>query len=685
MSKRRAIPHVPPDTPRSLRPLLTSIREALQVLDNSKRGSKLDAAVTFRDLEKLDLASLVRSSGVSGGSSSGGTGDGELTDPTNVETPTAPTGVTVAGGIDFALVRWDLPTYSGHSHTDIFRYTLGEVAEGEAQPVFGPGDAVRVGSAVAGVFTEPLPPNSEHYYWVRHVNILPEPQAEGDPINYGPWHDELGTYVKTAISYDDVIEDVIADVIAGLDIWQSDFADALSILDNRSLELVLASNGTVNLLNSRVESVESTASAYYDQTVQTVASQIGSATTRVDKVEASVFRRDGDGALLLDETGEPLLASAFIDSVDAAVATADGALMAAIGDTLTVNDGSGTSYSLSEVMQVSVDNAGAYSSQWGIKASINDLQYGVGFVTYTEPNGTERTAFHVAADTFSVYDPAAGTELIPFVVRDGKVYIKEALIDVATITTLIANTIITSELFAGKRVVSPIIEGGAFTGGSLNINNKTIIDSNGLLRAINAVIEGRIVATEGELDNVVINDTCEVNGTVYADNIEGDVLDRSVIVVGDEFTVGANSNYTMVSGDIVPGRVGPKSNRFLTISGLAFDHQNGGGSSSNFDVVLYLNGNEVQRFHSRNVEEEGSVTVSLGALIPKSTTVQSFRVALKTDVNDNILVQQSAIIVDVVKAGSTITNVSALFDGSTPPAGSGRTPGAGGGVYVNQN
>ncbi len=665
-NRHRSIPQVPVDTPRNLQHLLRSLREAVQVLSDSKRGDKLDRAVTFRDLKNEGFLSSLGQSLPTSSSPVGGEGD--LVGQEQIESPTVPTGVEGVAGFDFALITWNLPTYGGHSHTEIYRQTV----SADPEQVIDYGSAVLIGSVVGNVFSDAVDAGSEHYYWLRHVN-------KADPPEKSAIHDVAGLRLSTADSYQSLIDDATTDVLNGLSFWQSDFDDALSILDEQSLRLVLESDGTVQLLDSRIESVETNASAYYDQTVQTVANTVGSATTRIEKLEASTFRRDGDGKLLLDAEGQPLLSSAFIDSVDAAVATVDGQLMAAIGDSITITNSEDVSYTLSQIMSMTLDNEGNYSSQWGVKQSVGDLQYGVGFVSYTEPDGTYRTAFHVAAETFSVFDPALGTEIFPFIVRNGKVLIKEALIDIAAITTLIADRIVTAELFAGKRIVSPKITGGEITGSTLDINGKTTISSAGLLRAINAVVEGRIVANEGELNNVTINDTCTVEGTVYADNIEGDVLDRSVIVVGEEFTVGASSDYTLVQGDIVPGRIGPKSDRFLSISGIALDHQGGGGSTSNFDVALYVNGVEAQRFNSRNVEEEGSVTVSMGALIPKGTTTNHFRVVLETDVNDNILVQQSAILVDVVKAGSTIQNVSALHSGPTAPAGSV----GGGGVYIN--
>lgn len=591
--------------------------------------------------------------------SAGNTGDDVI------EAPTPPENFEAIGGFSSIFLQWDMPVYSGHNFTRIYRSSTNEF-----------GDSVWIADVVGKLHSDTdLEFDTGFYYWARHVNKSGDQSA---------LHDVAGAYAKTSRSYASVIEEAREDVLAGLAVWQNGIGEALDILDNQALDHIIQTGGTIETLSQQIEAVQFNADARYNQTVTTVANDVGSAVTKVERLAATLYETDENGELLLDETGDPIFRGAFIDRVDSVFAAQDGELMAAIGTTLSLEDEDGLRYSLSEIMELALDTDDAFTAQWGIKATINDLQYGVGLAYFTDDAGDERIAFHVAAHTFAVYNPANGDEVFPLIVNeDNEVLINTAIIDVATITTVIAETIITENLFATKTINSPVISGGRFFGGELNINDVAIIDHEGTLTAVNAYIKGKVEATSGYMENLTVRDSCTVLGTVYAHKLEGDVLDRYVVVVKGEYTVNANSNYTLVQGIIEPGLVGETNSRVLTISGLAFDHQGGGGSESHFDVALYVDDIEVQRFNSRNGREDGSVTVSLGAHIPATTEIVKFRAALETGTNDNILVQQAAILIDVTKTGETIGDVSALYHGSDPSADPKRGGGGGGGDDYN--
>lgn len=584
-----------------------------------------------------------------------------------VEAPTAPVNFEAIGGFSSIFLQWDMPTYQGHNFTRIYRSSTNAF-----------GDAVWIADVFGKLHSDTdLGYDVGFYYWARHVNKNNVESA---------LHDVSGVYAKTARSYDSVIDEAREDVLAGIAVWQNGVGEALQILDNKTLELVLDTNGALETLTTTIQAVQGNAQALYDDTVDAAANEMGSAVAKVETLAATLYETDTNGELKLDAEGNPIFKGAFIDRVDAVMASSNGELMAAIGTTLSIDDANGNTLSLSEVMEVALATSGDLTAQWGIKTTVDDLQYGVGLVQYTDDEGLERVAFHVAAHTFAVYNPANGEEVFPLIVNeDNEVLINTAIIDTATITTLIAETIITEDLFATKTINGPVINAGKFFGGELNINDVATIAEDGTLTAVKAYIKGRIEATEGYLDDVTIRNNCKVYGTVYANRIEGDVLDRFVVVVQSEYTVNQNSDYTLVQGTIIPGNIGPEYDRTLTITGLAFDHQNGGSSTSVFEVALYINGLEVQRFHSRNVEEEGSVTVSLGAIIPKGNEPTTFRATLETGTDDNILVQQTAIVIDVAKSGETIKDVTALHEGSDPNSGGGGGDGGGGTPEIPPN
>lgn len=122
------------------------------------------------------------------GSDSGSGGDGELTPAY----PPTPTGLVVNGGFSVVELDWDAPVYYGHSLTQIWRCPEDNLSE-----------AVQVGSTAANIYSDPIDPVYEGYYWIRFVN--------SDGVT-GPYDASEGTYVKTQESTDDIIN-VINDTI----------------------------------------------------------------------------------------------------------------------------------------------------------------------------------------------------------------------------------------------------------------------------------------------------------------------------------------------------------------------------------------------------------------------------------------------------------------------------------------
>ncbi|MEM5857939.1 phage tail protein [Citrobacter freundii] len=107
------------------------------------------------------------------GSGSGSGSDGVLTPAY----PSTPTGLVVNGGFSVVELDWDAPVYYGHSLTQIWRCPEDNLSE-----------AVQVGSTAANIYSDPIDPVYEGYYWIRFVN--------SDGVA-GPYNASEGTYVKT--------------------------------------------------------------------------------------------------------------------------------------------------------------------------------------------------------------------------------------------------------------------------------------------------------------------------------------------------------------------------------------------------------------------------------------------------------------------------------------------------------
>jgi predicted phage tail protein len=651
-TKTAGIPPVPLKVDRDLRPFLEALRENIEVTVG-RRGKPIDRAVTFRDLQDGNLGNINVSS--LGAVTITPSASPPVSEETVVETPTVPQGFSGVAGFTFALLSWNIPQYGGHALVEIYRQT---VDANNPSQVISVGNATLIGTTSGFIFRDDIVGGTEHYYWIRNVNSLGA---------VGPYNSIDGLYLQAAVNYDDLIDDALIDILAGLAIWQNDIITSLDLLDDAVIQSVLDNASAMTTVSNTIGAAEGRVNSSITNTQTVAASATATVAIQTQNLQSTIYNLNPDGSIQLDGLGNPVFSGAFIDRVDVTLAGVDGSLRASVGTTVSLQDANGNDYSLSDILTLALDANNNLTAQWGIKFSKDDLLYGVGLVFVNNV-----VTFTIAANSFAVYNPANGTEVIPFVVNEqGQVLISEAFIDYAAITTLVSENIIATRIAAGVSITSPEIFGGIITGGSLNINDNTRIESNGLLTTTNAVIQGHIDADSGTLNNVTIAETCTINGTVFAQNIEGDVIDRSVIVVTTEVEVGPNSNFVLIEGKILPGVIGGVSERTLVISGMAFDHNNGGGSTSNFDVVLYLNNVEEQRFHSHNVNEEGSVTVSLACIIPAGNAEHFFQAVLHTDVNDNIMVQAAAIIADVFKKGNTIIEVNGMYANSSSGGGGG--------------
>lgn len=225
VSRKSAIPPVPPGIPVDLRPLLSALREAVQVQAGHGRGDKLDSAVTFRDLEGV---SGVFSQFVSSRAFANAVGShvGGIANP-GVETPTAPTGVTFSVTYISVAITWTIPLYGGHHATRVYRTPW----NGVTLPGFN--EAFYLGSSFStSYFDTSIQSNTKYVYWVRHENLLGA---------FGPPHDPLGTQVQSLVPLDEIM-----DVIGG-NIEKTHLATALQT------ELTTLGDGVEEFSNFEVD------------------------------------------------------------------------------------------------------------------------------------------------------------------------------------------------------------------------------------------------------------------------------------------------------------------------------------------------------------------------------------------------------------------------------------------------
>ena len=167
-----------------------SVNDSLQQLTGEK-GNKLDAAVTFGDLENIGLIekNVIKSTG-------GKSFDLLPVTDKGIDFPTAPTGASIDGAFKNIIIDWDYPNYAGHSHTEIFvadtnSFASAEVSKGRLSPKF-------LGQTTATVFSHGVGTGVNKYYWIRHVN-------QNDVA--GPVHSTTGLNAQTTLIDTDSIAD----------------------------------------------------------------------------------------------------------------------------------------------------------------------------------------------------------------------------------------------------------------------------------------------------------------------------------------------------------------------------------------------------------------------------------------------------------------------------------------------
>ncbi|OCG58694.1 hypothetical protein A9G37_06280 [Gilliamella sp. GillExp13] len=82
-------------------------------------------------------------------------------------------------------------------------------------------------------------------------------------------------------------------------------------------------------------------------------------------------------------------------------------------------------------------------------------------------------------------------------------------------------------LIAGTEIKAPLISGGKMVAGSvISSGNPPVFEllEDGTLNARRANISGNIYANSGQLNNVVINENCEIKGTLNVGQIKGNIL-----------------------------------------------------------------------------------------------------------------------------------------------------------------
>lgn len=219
-----------------------------------------------------------------------------------------------------------------------------------------------------------------------------------------------------------------------------------------------------------------------------------------------------------------------------------------------------------------VEDAGKLKDMWSVKVgkTADGKLYtaGIGVGVENTPEGMQSQVL-ILADRFAVLNTADGqgsAVSVPFGIENNQVFINDALIKDASITNAKIGEYISSNNYI------PGMMGW-------------IIRKDGNADFQNVTVRGDIYANYGVLNNVTINENCTVKGTVYAENIVGDVV--SVGAWGQILNSGVNdSKHRYFTGGLPYASVLIVSN-----PGLYTGNKPGSGGS----VYIKVNGVDIFR------------------------------------------------------------------------------------------
>ncbi|EIZ1322646.1 DUF1983 domain-containing protein [Salmonella enterica] len=190
------------------------------------------------------------------------------------------------------------------------------------------------------------------------------------------------------------------------------------------------------------------------------------------------------------------------------------------------------------IEKISEDGGKAFQAIWGQKASAAGITAGIGIVAGKDAAGRPVSQVAIASSQLFVFDPNnPGNTAYPFAVSGGKVVIQKALIYDAVVDTLAAQHIVADDVKVGATLTAPYIRSATISNGNFTV------DSNGNMNAVNATLNNvtsrggyfydlnayNLNVNRGTLSDVHILNNCQVDGTVRANQIEGDIAKTYVI------------------------------------------------------------------------------------------------------------------------------------------------------------
>ena len=574
-TKIPALPRIPADTPPALRKYLELLEQTTSIR-LGRRGDPRDRAITLRELIDSGLARELATNPFDPNKSgnSGFVQPGTALPDLAVPPPVA--GFAAAGAFSTIILTWTYPSYSNHSHTEIFSHTSDSI-----------GDATLVGIQTGRVFTDPVGSGVTRYYWARHVNT--------DSV-VGPFNAAAGTVASTATDVAHMLN-----VLSGA-ITSSQLATALS---GPIGNLPANTNDAIALAQSKIDVWGSTTAYAVNKIVRAGASdtklyiciQAVSANSGIALSNGSYWKLYGDYDVLKLSTDTATTAITAINTIsssgNSAAATAIRALNSILYEnaagtgnprvsatnlstmaTVVLNDaqngarasatqldylsasytnpttGASNNVTLAQALETSASEVDGLRGQYTVKIDTNGAVAGFGLAQTTSAAGNITSEFIVNADRFAVI--SSGTTVtsptgshnasVPFTVVSSQttlngetvpagVYMEDAFIKNGSLVSAKIGTLNADKITAGY-IASARIAVNSIDASKINLDNSTITSVN--IDGVPTVIIKDLGVGSAKIANGAIGDLQVGTLTVY--DVAGSNTVGKVAAFVDTFT-----------------------------------------------------------------------------------------------------------------------------------------------------
>jgi hypothetical protein len=564
-------------------------------------GNPLDAAVTFRDLINSGIAKRdirIGSNGQIVGLGSQGVTFG---DEDVLGIPPAPTGVSADGAFQNIVIEWDVPTFFGFSHAEVWAATSNTFA-----------DRVFIGQTTAAVFSHQVGNGQTRYYWIRFVN------TQG---TVGPFNSTTGTQASTAEDIGAVMQslsETLQDLpgYTTLEALISGSAGTAATVIRNASEPSTRDNGDSLVGNdiwidtddnnqayfrnagntAWVKSRDSTLISLYNSLSSTVSTNTSNISTAQSDIVTLTSDTTANASAITNLTSTVNTNTSNISTNASAISTEA---------TTRANADSALSTSITNLTSTVSGNTASITSLNTTTANINgDLNAMYVLTVATESNGSKSAAGMVIgsnadsgsgaqsyvqfqADKFAIW--SGSSNIAPFIVSGGVVYIDDARIQNGAITNAkidslavdegkIANLAVTNGKIANLAVDTAKVS-------SLNVTKLT-----GTFADFGSVVTGTLSADKINIDNITLDTNASgeliiSSGGVQTGNLSAnaatvfDVSSGSFIATGQSAT-----NQVLVTGSVVPAPPSGEPQKFAIIGNT----MNSGNNTSSPSNVISL-------------------------------------------------------------------------------------------------